>query len=182
MLSANDFKKKQVIFLMTNIGDKLSFSNDNVIVKDKEGKIKFQSTCYRLFMLCVVGNISITSGLIQRSKKFGFSICLMSTTFKVYDVIGARMEGNTLLRKHQYQYDSNDIGRLIEQNKIKNQAQVLKNIRKKTEYQKEAIELLIPRSIWKLWVLKEMLREFISQEYLIMYSGMEESQELKAIM
>ena len=33
MLSANDFKKKQVIFLMTNIGDKLSFSNDNVIVK-----------------------------------------------------------------------------------------------------------------------------------------------------
>ena len=109
MLSANDFKKKQVIFLMTNIGDKLSFSNDNVIVKDKEGKIKFQSTCYRLFMLCVVGNISITSGLIQRSKKFGFSICLMSTTFKVYDVIGARMEGNTLLRKHQYQYDSNDI-------------------------------------------------------------------------
>ena len=42
MLSANDFKKKQVIFLMTNIGDKLSFSNDNVIVKDKEGKIKFQ--------------------------------------------------------------------------------------------------------------------------------------------
>lgn len=142
MLSANDFKKKQVIFLMTNIGDKLSFSNDNVIVKDKEGKIKFQSTCYRLFMLCVVGNISITSGLIQRSKKFGFSICLMSTTFKVYDVIGARMEGNTLLRKHQYQYDSNDIGRLIEQNKIKNQAQVLKNIRKKTEYQKEAIELL----------------------------------------
>ena len=41
----------------------------------------------------------------------------MSTTFKVYDVIGARMEGNTLLRKHQYQYDGNDIGRLIEQNK-----------------------------------------------------------------
>ena len=41
MLSANDFKKKQVIFLMTNIGDKLSFSNDNVIVKDKEGKIKY---------------------------------------------------------------------------------------------------------------------------------------------
>ena len=31
MLSANDFKKKQVIFLMTNIGDKLSFSNDNVV-------------------------------------------------------------------------------------------------------------------------------------------------------
>ena len=30
----------------------------------------------------------------MRSKKFGFSICLMTTTFKVYEIIGARMEGN----------------------------------------------------------------------------------------
>jgi hypothetical protein len=48
--------------------------NDNVVVKDKNGKTKHQSTCYQLFMICVIGNISITSGLIQRSKKFGFSI------------------------------------------------------------------------------------------------------------
>lgn len=46
----------------------------------------------------------------------------------------------------------------------------------------ERKNLIIPRSIWKLWVLKEMLREFISQECLIMYSGMEESQELKVTM
>lgn len=29
MLNANDFKKKQIIFLFTNEGDKLSFLNDN---------------------------------------------------------------------------------------------------------------------------------------------------------
>ncbi len=141
MLNANDFRKKQIIFLFTNEGDKLSFLNDNIIVKNKEG-IKYQSTCYRLFMICVVGNISITSGLIQRSKKFGFSICLMTTTFKVYEILGARMEGNTLLRKHQYEYTENDIGRKIEQNKIKNQSQVLKNIRGKNQIMKEGIELL----------------------------------------
>lgn len=142
MLNANDFKKKQIIFLFTNEGDKLSFLNDNIIVKNKEGGIKYQSTCYRLFMICVVGNISITSGLIQRSKKFGFSICLMTTTFKVYEILGARMEGNTLLRKHQYEYTENDIGRKIEQNKIKNQSQILKNIRGKNQIMKEGIELL----------------------------------------
>lgn len=142
MLNANDFRKKQIIFLFTNEGDKLSFLNDNIIVKNKEGGIKYQSTCYRLFMICVVGNISITSGLIQRSKKFGFSICLMTTTFKVYEILGARMEGNTLLRKHQYEYTENDIGRKIEQNKIKNQSQVLKNIRGKNQIMKEGIELL----------------------------------------
>ena len=142
MLNANDFKKKQIIFLFTNEGGKLSFLNDNIIVKNKEGGIKYQSTCYRLFMICVVGNISITSGLIQRSKKFGFSICLMTTTFKVYEILGARMEGNTLLRKHQYEYTENDIGRKIEQNKIKNQSQILKNIRGKNQIMKEGIELL----------------------------------------
>ena len=142
MLNANDFKKKQIVFLFTNEGDKLSFLNDNIIVKNKEGGIKYQSTCYRLFMICVVGNISITSGLIQRSKKFGFSICLMTTTFKVYEILGARMEGNTLLRKHQYEYEENDIGRKIEQNKIKNQSQILKNIRGKNQIMKEGIELL----------------------------------------
>ena len=50
MLNANDFKKKQIVFLFTNEGDKLSFLNDNIIVKNKEGGIKYQSTCYRLFM------------------------------------------------------------------------------------------------------------------------------------
>ena len=63
MLNANDFSKKQIIFLIPKDGDKLTFSNDNIVVKDKNGKIKYQSTCYRLFMLCIVGNVSITSGL-----------------------------------------------------------------------------------------------------------------------
>lgn len=63
MLSISDFQKKQIIFLITSQGDKLSFSNDNVVVKDKNGTIKHQSTCYRLFMICVIGNISITSRL-----------------------------------------------------------------------------------------------------------------------
>lgn len=147
MLNASDFKKKQIIFLFTNTGEKLSFSNDNIIVKDKDGKIKFQTTCYRVFMVCVIGNISITSGLIQRSKKFGFSICLMSATFKVYEVIGARMEGNTLLRKHQYEYEQNYIGRKIEQNKIVNQKNALKCIRNKSDYIKEGIELLNEMSL-----------------------------------
>lgn len=142
MLNVNDFSKKQIIVLLANQGDKLSFSNDNIVVREKDGKIKHQSTCYRLFMIFIVGNISITSGLIQRSKKFGFAICLMSTTFKVYEVLGSRMEGNTLLRKHQYAYSETDIGRKIEQNKIINQTEALKQIRNKSEYLKEGIDLL----------------------------------------
>ena len=47
-----------------------------------------------------------------------------------------------MLRKRQYEYTQNDIGRKIEQNKIANQMDTLKNIRKKTEEIKEGIEFL----------------------------------------
>ena len=72
MIDCTSFSKKQIVFLFAREGDKMSFSNDNIIIKEPNGKIRHQSTCYRLFMLCVVGDISITSGLIQRAKKFDF--------------------------------------------------------------------------------------------------------------
>ena len=138
MLSKPEFSKKQIIFLFANDGDKLSFSNDNVIVKDKDNRIKHQSTCYKLFMLCVVGNITITSGILQRAKKFGFSIVLMTQSMKVYQIISAYAEGNTLLRKKQYSYDSLELGRCLILNKIDNQYKTLNKVRNKTEKQKEA--------------------------------------------
>ena len=83
MLSLPEMKKKQIVFVFSNEGDKLSFSNDNIVVKDKEGKIKHQSTCYKLFMVAVVGNISITSGILQR-------LCYMSND-KNYEGLSANL-------------------------------------------------------------------------------------------
>lgn len=92
MISRPDFEKKQILFVFTSQGEKISFSNDNVVVKDKNGKIKHQSTCYRLFLLFIIGETSITSGLIQRAKKFKFTIFLMNRNMKLYEVIGHRLE------------------------------------------------------------------------------------------
>ena len=77
MLTAPDFKEKQIIFALLSHGERLSFKNDNVIISDESG-IKHQSSCYRLFALFIVGHISITSGLLHRAKKFGFSIVMMT--------------------------------------------------------------------------------------------------------
>lgn len=55
MLSLPEMKKKQIVFVFSNEGDKLSFSNDNIVVKDKEGKIKHQSTCYNCLWLLLLG-------------------------------------------------------------------------------------------------------------------------------
>ena len=49
MLSKPDFIEKKVILIFSKSGDKLSFKNDNLIVSDIDGKVKFQISCYRIF-------------------------------------------------------------------------------------------------------------------------------------
>ena len=142
MLNFPDFKQKQIIFIFTSKGEKISFKNDNLIVKNNKGEIIHQSTCYRLFALYIVGDITITSGLLQRSMKFGFSIILMTYSLRVYGVWGAKTEGNFLLREKQYNYKSLDIAIHLIKNKISNQCYLLKKIRNKDDKTKEAIKRL----------------------------------------
>lgn len=139
MFTAPDFSKKQIVFVLFNEGEKLAFSNDNLVIKDINGKIKFQSTCYRLFIVFAIGHTSITSVLIQKAKKFGFFIALMTPGFRLYSIIGANKDGNTLLRKRQYTHNNIDIAKVIISNKMQNQLYELKNIRYKNDYTKQAI-------------------------------------------
>ena len=142
MLDRTDFVKKQIVFLFANDGEKLSFLNDNLVIRKKDKTIKYQITCYRIFLVYVVGEISITSGLIMRAKKFGFVICLMNRNFRLYSIIGNRMEGNTLLHRKQYQYEGDSLAQFLVANKIKNQRLALQKRREKTELCKEAITIL----------------------------------------
>lgn len=139
MITTPDFAKKQIVFVMVNEGEKLAFSNDNLVVKNAGGKVKFQCTCYRIFMVFVVGNCSFTSVIIQKAKKFGFFIALMTEGFKLYALIGAEKDGNTLLKRKQYGYDGFEIAKHITKNKIANQSYLLKSNRHKSESVKEAI-------------------------------------------
>lgn len=138
MLTAPDFKEKQIIFAVLSHGERLSFRNDNVIISDSAG-IKHQSSCYRLFALIVIGHISITTGLLMRSKKFGFSIVLMSHGLVPYGIWMAKAEGNVLLRQKQYSYNSLSIAQYLVNSKIEQQLISLKNIRQKSDELKKGI-------------------------------------------
>ena len=142
MLDTPSFVKKQLLFAFLNEGDKLTFLNDNIVIRDSAQKIRYQSTCYRLFALFLVGHTTITTGLIQRASRFGFSIVLLTTGFKQYEIIGSRHEGNTLLHRIQYQYHSLEAARHLLANKIRSQRETLNLQRNKTESVKEAIRLL----------------------------------------
>ena len=139
MMSLPDFLEKSIIVCNTTEGQTVSFKNDNVLIKDKEGNVILQHSCYRIFSLWIIGNTSITSGILQRSKKFGFSIFLFSYSFRLVGVWNNAAEGNFLLREKQYSYDKLDIALHIVKNKIQNQIQLLKTIRSKTVEQQKAI-------------------------------------------
>ena len=98
MMSTRDFEFKQIAFVFTDEGEKISFKNDNLLITDSEGKIKHQSTCYRLFVLFICGDYCLTTGLLDRSKKFGFSIVFMTPNLRVTAMLPSKAEGNVLLR------------------------------------------------------------------------------------
>lgn len=133
MLTEPDFLEKKIIVIMSHLGDKISFKNDNIIVNDFNGKVKFQMSCYKLFAIFVVGGFNITTGIIEKSKKFEFSIVLFTLNFKIYSTINFSLEGNTLLRKKQYLSErADEIAKAIIINKIENQKNFLKKMRDKT--------------------------------------------------
>ncbi len=131
---------KQILCVFTSRGEKLSFKNDNIIVQDEDKKIKYQSTCYRLFTLFIIGHTTLTSGLIQRAKKFQFSIILMGHNLKPYATLNSPTEGNVILRAKQYNYNQTTIAQHIVKNKLQTQKQTLKRIRSKTDKNKKSIQ------------------------------------------
>lgn len=142
MLSTKDFQERQIVFVRLQDHEKICFRNDNILIKDKDDTIKFQTTCYLLFALYIVGTLTITSPILQQAQRFGFSIILMNQNFRVYGYFFAKAEGNTLLRRMQYTYQGNEVGAWIIANKIKNQRETLNLFRKKNTELKTAIETL----------------------------------------
>lgn len=142
MMSTRDFECRQIAFVFTTKGEKLSFKNDNIVVSDSDGNIKHQSTCYRLFLLMICGDYCITSGILDRATKFGFNIVLMSANLRVTKIIPSKAEGNVLLRRKQYALENHEIASHIIANKIHNQNALLQKRRNKTDECKMVIKKL----------------------------------------
>ncbi len=142
MLSLPDYREKQIIICFSTEGQKVSFKNDNLIINDKEENLILQSTCHKIFSLWIVGNVTLTSGILERGKKFGFSVYLLSHSHRLYGLWSSPTEGNFLLRRKQYEYKGWGIAGQIVGNKIANQMELLKTIRGKDADTKDAIEKL----------------------------------------
>ncbi|NLD09053.1 MAG: type V CRISPR-associated endonuclease Cas1 [Xanthomonadaceae bacterium] len=140
MLSYPDFKTKKLIIIFANEGEHFSFKNDNLLVKNRDDEIILQDTCHRILSLWIVGHGSITTGLLERSKRFGFSIYHLNINFRPLGVWNAVTEGNTLLRQKQYLHTDLDLAAFFVANKLKSQLALLKSTRKKSDELKDAIK------------------------------------------
>ena len=144
MLSLPDFKEKQIIFVNNNLSKRIHFSNDNLVLKDIESnKVINRVSCYKIFALFLVGDISLTSVFLRKSQKYGFCIIFLTRNFSFYGLLGAQTEGNFLLRNKQYKTNHNlALAKHIVHNKIGNQVSLLRKIRKKTPEHTSAVDLI----------------------------------------
>jgi len=149
MISAPDFKEKQILFVQSERGseNRIKFNNDNLVFL-KDNVIVNQLSCHKIFAVFIAGDISITSVLIEKCVKYGISLCLLKSNLELYAEIASRAEGNYLLRNKQYKNSPEgelDLAKCVVKNKINNQLALLR-MEKKAD---EAIEVAVKGAVAK---------------------------------
>ena len=109
---------------------------------DKEGaktltKFPFQ----KLLALFVIGHITVTTPLIDKCKRHGVALVVMSSNLRPVFFWAEAAEGNFLLRQRQYAFDDKDmsVARALMRSKIANQQRALAKTRRRDKLTTEAM-------------------------------------------
>ena len=130
MISLPDFKEKQLLYIRAERGvfNKIRFQNDNIVFL-KDDAIINRASCHKVFAVFVLGDITITSGLMKDGIKHGVSFFFLKDNFESYANFGAVAEGHYLLRMRQYGLSEKqelNMAKTTVKNKIANQCALLK--------------------------------------------------------
>lgn len=131
MLSLPDFKEKQILFIRPERGvsNNIRFWNDNIVFS-KAGKVVNRASCHRVFAVFIIGDITITSGLMKDGVRHGVSFFFLKENFQNYASFNAAVEGHVVLRKKQYDSSNSEelaMAKLLVTNKISNQCTLLES-------------------------------------------------------
>jgi len=130
MIQAPDFREKQIFFLDAYDLPKceLSLRNENIFIK-VDGKTKDKIPINKLIAIFIVGDMTITSKLMQKITKVGASVYFLKRNLETYASICSYAEGNYLLRQKQYQISDEkalEISKNIVKNKLMNSISLLR--------------------------------------------------------
>ena len=124
MIQLPDFKEKQIFLLdATELSQcELSLRNENILIKI-DGVTKNKIPIAKLIAIFIVGDLTVTSKLMQKIIRAGASIYFLKRNFETYASIATYAEGNYLLRQRQYSLSdtqSLEISKGIVSNKLRN--------------------------------------------------------------
>ncbi len=146
MMSLPDFRYKQIIVHVAGgSGERLRFQADNIVLENRDGKVLVQHSCHRIFALFIIGEVSLTSVLIRQCTSFGFPIVLLGRNMRPIANIHCGAEGNTLLRMRQYGAGEGrnlSIAKELIRQKITNQARLIRDLRRLSAEDKDALQTL----------------------------------------
>ena len=104
MITLPDFKEKQILFIQIDIKaeNKIKFSNENILFL-KDNKIINRASCHKVFVVFVIGDISITTVLLREASKYGISMFFMKNNFlKFIDYINGEIPNTPEVSKIKY--------------------------------------------------------------------------------
>ena len=145
MLNATDIPQRTVLWLDA-MEQKYKFRivQGNLVLETEEGEILTRLNKQKVFALFSVGNVTMTSVMLDYCQKNAIAVVLMGRNFRPIMFNSNSAEANYLLRQRQYQMRHNleqslAIAQRLIHNKIHNQIYNLQKIRVKTQLQKSAI-------------------------------------------
>lgn len=120
----------------------LRVSSGELLLEDlQEKRIITKLPFQKILALFVVGHIRITTPLIEKCKRNNVALIVVKPSLRPVFYWADSAEANFLMRKKQYAFDKEDISiaRVIVENKIKNQRELLLKTRKNDSLSKDAI-------------------------------------------
>jgi CRISPR-associated protein Cas1 len=144
MYTSKDIECKTVFVINCIEKKELHVKAGGLMLEDAEGKTLTKLPFQKILALFIIGNIHITTPLIDKCKKFNVSIIVTNTHFRPVFYWANEAEANYLLRQKQYCMDKENttVAKVLVKNKIVNQISTLKKSRKTDDLTKYSLTYL----------------------------------------
>lgn len=140
----------RTIFVINCLKERnLRVSNGELLLEEKientdKFKILTKLPFQKILALFIVGDIKITTPLIEKCHKFGVALVVVKPSFRPVFYWANSAEANFVLHQRQYDYPKDDISiaKVIVSNKIRNQITALKSTRRHDTLTTQAIDTM----------------------------------------
>lgn len=147
MFTIKDIENKSIFVLNCTEGKTMRVSNGELLLEtkvDDKRKTLTKFPFQKILAIFVIGNINISSPLIEKCTAYGIPLVITKLSLRPVFVWANQAEANFVLHYRQFQLDKDDISiaQKLVANKIENQINNVKCLRKSDTRTKSALSIL----------------------------------------